>query len=67
MSENLMIKVRERGEITLPISLREKMKLIPGDLLGIDILDNGQICIHKIIPHRMRNKNDGGAHGKIKS
>lgn len=57
MSENLsfMVKVRDKGEITLPIALREKMKLITGTLLGIDILESGQICLHRIVPHRMPN------------
>jgi len=62
MSENqsFMIRVRDKGEITLPVELREKMKLESGDLLGIDVLDNGKICIHKLIPHRVPNKNNRG-------
>jgi len=64
MSENpsFMVKVRNKGEITLPVELREKMKWITGDLIRIDILSTGQICIHKIIPHRLPNKlkNNGG-------
>ena len=73
MSEILseLVRVREKYEVTLPKELRETLKLVPGDYLGFDRLDSGHICIHKIIPHRMRNanntcqvKNNGGEDGK---
>lgn len=57
MSETFMIRVRDKGEITLPIELRKLANLITGDWLNIEILESGQICLHKIIPHRAPNKN----------
>lgn len=68
MSENqsFMVRVRDKGEVTLPIELRELMKLVTGDLLGIDVFDNGEICIHKLIPHRSPNNYKSGGENERK-
>ena len=67
MSEkkSLLVKVRDKGEITLPIELREKMKITTGTLLKVNILNSSQFCLHKIIPHKAPNNNIVGGGDEI--
>jgi antitoxin MazE len=39
------IKVREKGQITLPLSVREKMDLKQGDLILVKIVDNSIVLV----------------------
>ena len=62
MSENLsfVVKVRDKGEVTLPIELRERMKLVPGDLIHIEEDEEGCLCLYKAYICVKRNRNKCG-------
>jgi AbrB family looped-hinge helix DNA binding protein len=38
---NKVARVREKGDITIPKSLRQKWGIVPGDLLGFEETDRG--------------------------
>jgi AbrB family looped-hinge helix DNA binding protein len=41
------IQVNERGQITIPKQLREKVNIYPNDNLKIDIDENGRLILYK--------------------
>ena len=54
-----IMKIREKGEVTIPKPIREYMKLQPGDHVSLETNEQGQICIHKIKPTIIPN--NGGS------
>ena len=64
------IQIRDRNVITIPKDVRKILNVSIGDWVGFDVYSNDQICIHKIVPHRMRNTNKcthGGVDAEEKS
>ena len=53
------IQIRDRNVITLPKEVRNVLGVSVGDWLGFELHD-GVICLHRVIPHRMRNNIVGG-------
>jgi AbrB family looped-hinge helix DNA binding protein len=46
-------KVREDGQITIPIEVRRAMGIKPGDLLSIDVTEQGTVEIKRLSPLRL--------------
>ena len=44
-----IVRIRHKGEFTLPKKLRDRKNLNYGDYLLIKELDNGEICLKKVI------------------
>jgi len=61
------IQIRDRNVITIPKDVRKILNVSIGDWVGFDIFDNDKICVHKIIPHRMKNKGGGDVVKKLGS
>ena len=59
------VRLREKGEITMPKKTREFFGLQPGDLLGLELNNDNQLIIHKLetikVPNNGGNGN-GGTH-----
>jgi len=59
------VRLREKGEITMPKKTREYFGLQPGDLLGLELNNDNQLIIHKLetikVPTNGGNGN-GGTH-----
>jgi len=56
-------RIRERNEITVPIRVREFLKIIPGDLIRWELNNTGCIVVCKVITRKVNNrycKNEGG-------
>jgi AbrB family looped-hinge helix DNA binding protein len=43
VSDNSVLQIRENGQITLPTSIRRKTNLKAGDLLDVQVEDDGSI------------------------
>jgi len=56
-AESEIIQVRARGEITIPKNVRKWINVEFFDWIGFDLMDDGVVCIHRVIPHRVPNKN----------
>jgi AbrB family looped-hinge helix DNA binding protein len=46
-------KVRANGEITLPPDVREAIGVAPGDLVSINVTEQGTIEIRRFVPMRL--------------
>ena len=60
------VRLREKGEITMPKKTREFFGLQPGDLLGLELNNDNQLIIHKLetikVPNNGGNGGNGGTH-----
>lgn len=52
------VRLREKGELTIPKKTREYFGLEPGDLLGLDV-ENNQLLIHKLETIKVQNNGEG--------
>jgi AbrB family looped-hinge helix DNA binding protein len=43
-----VLKVQERGQVTLPKDLRDRMNINPGDMLVVTELENGVIQLSRL-------------------
>jgi AbrB family looped-hinge helix DNA binding protein len=49
MAENsVRLKLRDKGKIAIPVSIREKVGLQTGDTLTMTLLQNGQIQVSSL-------------------
>ena len=54
MTEFMDRVIRDRNVITLPKEVMVLLNISLGDTVGFDFVD-GRVCLHKVVPHRMRN------------
>ena len=60
MSEVLFeSRIRDRNEITIPVSVRKFLNLSPGDFIRFENID-GHICICKSVTHKVNHSCGGG-------
>lgn len=57
------VRLREKGEITMPKKTREYFGLQPGDLLGLELNHDNQLIIHKLETIKVPTNGGTGGNG----
>jgi bifunctional DNA-binding transcriptional regulator/antitoxin component of YhaV-PrlF toxin-antitoxin module len=42
-------KVREDGQISLPVEIQQAIGVVPGDLVSIDVTEHGTVEIRRLV------------------
>ena len=63
MSEILAeTRIRPKNEITIPGIVRDMLNLSSGDMIRFESFE-GNICVCKVVTHKINNRNVGGGIG----